>query len=161
MNSRLARTALLMAILAAAWLLWSGFFKPLLLGLGVLSCLLTVFLVRRMGYLDSENFYLRPGWKLFGYWVWLGKEIFLSSLEVARIVLHPRLPIDPQVIHLHAISRDAVDQATLANSITLTPGSLTLDVHKDVLTVHTLTSAGADALIAGEMNRRVAGLRGR
>jgi len=149
----------LLALLIAAWLLWSGLFKPLLLGLGVFSCLLAVYLARRMGYFDNEVFALRFGPSLFGYWAWLAREIVRSSLQVARIILTPRLPISPQVFEIRATATHPVDQTMLANSITLTPGTLALDVHDGVILVHSLTKSGADELVAGEMNRRVAALR--
>ena len=154
-----ARMLLLLVLLIAAWLLWSGLFTPLLLGLGAFSCLLTVYLVRRMGYFDNKVFALRFGPRLFGYWAWLAKEVVRSSIEVARIVLNPRLPISPQVFEIKATATHPVDQAMLANSITLTPGTLALDVDDGVILVHSLTRSGADEIITGEMDRRVAALR--
>ncbi len=162
MNSRhsiTARMLLLLVLLIIGWLLWSGLFKPLLLGLGAFSCLLTVYLARRMGYFDNEVFAWRFGPRLFSYWGWLAKEIARSSYEVARIVLNPRLPISPQVFEIKATALHPVDQTMLANSITLTPGTLALDVHNGVILVHSLTKSGADELLAGEMDRRVAALR--
>lgn len=153
------RKLMLLLALAAAWLLWSGLFKPLLLGLGVASIAITFLIVRRMGYFDNELYALRFSLRLFGYWAWLGKEIIRSSLSVARIVLDPRLPISPRVVELKATARHPVDQVILGNSITLTPGTLALDLHKGVIKVHTLTEAAAQDLMAGEMDRRVAELR--
>lgn len=153
------RALALLTLLVAAWLLWSGLFKPLLLGLGVFSCLLTLYVTHRMGYFDTDVFALRFGRRLLGYWLWLAKEVFKSSIDVARIVINPRLPISPKVVKIKAGREHPVDQAILANSITLTPGTLALDVHNGEITVHTLTEAGADDLIKGEMNRRVAELR--
>ncbi len=161
MSQRLAikaRMLLLLALLVVAWLLWSGLFKPLLLALGTFSCLLTVYLARRMGYFDSDIFALGFGPRLFHYWGWLAKEVVKSSLEVSRIVLNPRLPISPQVVELKASAKHPVSQAILGNSITLTPGTLTMDVHDGVIKVHCLTSEGAAALMSGEMDRRVAAL---
>ena len=158
-HSTTARMLLLLLLLVAAWLLWSGLFKPLLLGLGAFSCLLTLYLTRRMGYFEHEVFALRFGPQLFAYWAWLAKEIARSSFEVARIILTPRLPISPQVFEIRATATHPVDQTMLANSITLTPGTLALDVHDGVILVHSLTKSGADELITGEMDRRVAALR--
>jgi len=150
---------ILLVSLAAAWLLWSGLYKPLLLLLGTASCLLTFWLVRRMGYFDDELFALRVSWRLLRYWWWLGGQIIRSSLEVTRVVLDPKLPISPRVIDLEAESPHPFDQVVLGNSITLTPGTLTIDLHQGVLKVHTLTEAGARELMSGEMNRRVTGMR--
>jgi len=151
---------LLLAVLITSWLLWSGQTKPLLLGLGAFSCLLTTYLTRRMGSFDDDVFALRVGPRLMSYWAWLAKEIVHSSIEVARVVIDPRMPISPQVVQIKASASHPVDQAILANSITLTPGTLALDVHRGVIKVHTLTQDGADQLMAGEMDRRVAALRG-
>ena len=153
------RTLVLLVPLAAAWLLWSGIYTPLLLGLGAFSCLLTLYIRHRMGYFVTDEFSLRSGGRLLRYWLWLGKEVVKSSLDVARIVLSPSLPISPQVVTIRASSEHPVDQAILANSITLTPGTLALDVHEGEITVHALTKAGADELKRGEMDRRVAALR--
>lgn len=146
--------------LFAAWLLWSGIYKPLLLGLGLLSCLLTVYVKHRMEYFETESFVLRSGRRLIGYWLWLAKEVVKSSLDVTRIVLSPSLPISPQVVKIEASCAHPGDQAILANSITLTPGTLALDVYEGEIIVHALTKAGADELKRGEMDRRVAALRG-
>ena len=145
--------------LAASWLLWSGIFEPLLLGLGALSCLLSFLIVWRMGYFDKDIFALRFSLRLLAYWGWLIKEIAKSSLDVAKVVVNPKLPTSCRFIEIKATSPDSVDQVILANSITLTPGTLTLDLHEGVLKVHTLTQAAADDLMSGEMDRRVAGLR--
>jgi len=155
----ITRMVVLLVPLAAAWLLWSGIYKPLLLGLGVLSCLLTIYIKHRMNYFETDMFALRFGRRLLGYWLWLAKEVVKSSLDVARIVLSPSLPISPEVVRIKASCEHPVDQAILANSITLTPGTLALDVYKGEIAVHALTKAGADELRKGEMDRRVLALR--
>ncbi len=154
-----SRLLILFLALATAWLLWSGLYKPLLLMLGLFSCVVTCVVVRRMGYFDNDVFALRFSFRLFGYWLWLAKEVFRSSFEVSRIILDPRLPISPRVIEIKTLAKHPIDQVTFGNSITLTPGSLTLDLHEGVLQVHTLTAAGAEDLMSGEMDRRVAQLR--
>jgi len=161
MNKPYARILILAVLLIAAWVLWSGYLKPLLLGLGALSCLLTVWIVRRMGYFDDENFAFHYDWRLLGFWAWLGREVVVSSFEVARVVLRRRLVVEPKVVNIDGSGLGPVDLALLGNSITLTPGTLTLDVHEGRLLVHALTAEGAAALERGEMQRRVAALRKR
>ena len=158
MNNPLARTIILLILLIIAWVLWSGLLKPLLLGLGAVSCLLTVWLVRRMGYFHGEMFAFHYDWRLLGFWAWLGLEVVKSSLEVARVVLRREVAIDPTVVDIDGKGLDKVDLVLLGNSITLTPGTLTLDVYEGKLRVHALTQAGAIALQSGEMKRRVAAL---
>ncbi len=155
------RTLVLGLLLAAAWLLWSGLFKPLLIALGALSCALTLYLVRRMGFFDKETFVFRYDLRLLGFWAWLGREIVRSSLEVARVVLRRNMDLQPKVVALDASELDPVDQALLGNSLTLTPGTLALDVHGGRLLVHALTPDGAADLREGEMQRRVTALRSR
>lgn len=149
----------LAVMLAAAWLLWSGFFKPLLLGLGAFSCLLVLIIARRMHLFDTNVFALRLSLRLFRFWAWLAGEIVRSSLEVSRIVLSPSLPISPTLVEIESGSNHPVDLAILGNSITLTPGTLTLNTEGQRLHVHALTRGGAEELAAGEMNRRVSALR--
>ena len=152
------RILLTLALWFIAWLLWSGMYKPLLLVLGALSCLLVLLLSLRMGSFRQGVFSLHLVWRLLPFWAWLARELVVSNLQVARIILSPRLPISPTVIRLDALPREPVGQAILGNSITLTPGTVTLDDHEGELLVHCLTRQGADALLAGDMNRRVAAL---
>jgi len=155
LHRRQVRILFFLTLLASAWLAWSGLFKPLLLSLGVLSCWLTFLIVRRMGYFNDEIFAPRYGLRLFAYWLWLGREIFRSSIDVTRIVLDPKLPISPGEVTITTSSQNPLDQVILANSITLTPGTLSLDLHNGVIKVHCLTEAGAKQLLDGEMDRRV------
>lgn len=154
----LKQTVFLSAILALAWLLWSGLYKPLILGFGLLSCVLTMIVVRRMHFFDRETYSLQPSIKLMRYWLWLLVEIAHSSVAVAKVVLNPSLPISPRIVRVTAPSDQSFDQVILGNSITLTPGTLTLDIFEGTLRVHTLTDEGARALLSGEMLDRVAQL---
>mgnify|MGYP001580411483 FL=1 len=161
MNTPFARMLILLGLLIATWVLWSGYLSPLLLGLGAFSCVLTVWIVRRMGYFDDEMFAFHYDWRLLGFWAWLGGEVVKSSIEVARIVLRRKIEVEPTVVNIDGSGLGPVDLVVLGNSITLTPGTLTLDVYEGQLRVHALTREGADALKSGEMLRRVADLRKR
>lgn len=152
------RTFFTLVLWYVAWLLWSGLYKPLLLMLGVVSCLLVLILAKRMGIFESKLYSFSLITRLIPFWGWLGIELIRSNISVARVVLSPRLNISPTVIRVEALSPDPVAQAILGNSITLTPGTVTLDDHEGFLYVHCLTREGADALLEGEMNRRVAAL---
>ena len=158
-RSIVLRVAWLAMLLFGTWLLWSGLFKPLLIGLGVLSTALTVYVAKRMGFFDTSLYTSKISFRHVGYLAWLGKQVVLSSLEVARVVLHPRLPISPTVIEIDSRSPNQVDQVILANSITLAPGTLAMDVHDGRLLIHALTKTAAAELTAGEMNSRVARMR--
>lgn len=151
---------ILLAALVLAWAIWSGLPKPLLIGLGSASVVTVMLLSRRMDALGDDTFSLHLILRVLPYWVWLLVEMIKSSLDVARIVLDPKLPISPTLVEVDAQPRGPVGQVILANSITLTPGTLTIDLHDGRLRVHSLTRAGAEALREGDMGRRVAALTG-
>lgn len=154
---RTASMLALLLLLVAAWLLWSGIYKPLLLWLGAISCALSVYIAYRVGFFArTTGLHVIP--KLPRFSLWLLVEIFKSSLEVVRIVLNPRLPISPTVVYIDAKPEGPIGQVILSNSITLTPGTVTLDVFNNRLSVHCLTREGAKALESGDANRRVAAL---
>lgn len=156
-KASLTSTLLLVLVLAVVWVLWSGLYKPLVLGLGVFSCLLSAYMAHRMGFFRHEGL-LRFMPRLPGYWWWLLREIVVSSIEVARLILKPSLPVSPTVVTLKAESKTDLGMVILGNSITLSPGTVTLDVHKGQLMVHCLTSASARALQDGEASKRAASL---
>lgn len=145
----------LFALLFAVWVLWSGLYKPLILVLGVVSCLLCVWLTRRMRQIDSETFRLRPVLRGLGYLPWLFAEIASSNWDVIKAVLAPSVRIDPTVVRLTASQRTDLGRMVYGNSITLTPGTLTVDVDGDAITVHALTHHAARQLLSGDMDRRV------
>ena len=148
---------LLLLVLAITWVLWSGLYKPLLLGLGAFSCVLTVILAHRMGFFRHQAM-LKVLSSLPAYWWWLLREIIVSSIDVAKLILTPSLPISPIVVELEAETRSDIAQVILGNAITLSPGTVTLDLHEGRLLVHCLTSESARALQEGEANRRAAEL---
>lgn len=147
--------------LAVLWLLWSGLYLPLMLLLGFVSCVLVVWLTQRFKTIDHESVPIHLGFKVISYWAWLMKEIVVSSLQVTRIVLSPALRISPTVVQVQSKSRGEVRQVIFANSITLTPGTLTTDLDENgLITAHALTAEGADGVVNGDMNDRVAALPG-
>ena len=126
-----------------------------LIALGVLSSLFTVLLARRMGIVDSEGLPLNliPG--LLRYLPWLCWIVIRSNLDVAGRILHPRLPITPTVVRVPAEQQTAAGRTTYANSITLTPGTISLELTDDEIEVHVLSTDALDDLIDGKMARRV------
>jgi len=147
----------LLLILMASWLLWSGLFKPLLVGLGLFSCLLSLWLAKRMGFF-RHVMPLRAMLRLPALWWWVLREVVKSSLEVTRVVLSPSLSIQPEVVEFTSSEKTDSGKVILGNSITLSPGTVTIDVHQDRLLVHCLTANSARGLRSGEADRRVARL---
>lgn len=147
--------------LGILWLLWSGLFLPLMLVLGLASCLLVVWLVRRFETLDHESVPLHLGFGVVTYWGWLIKEIAISAWQVTKIILSPTMNISPTIIQVQAKSNGVVRQVLFANSITLTPGTLATDMDENgLINVHALTREGAEGVLTGDMNDRVARLPG-
>lgn len=146
---------ILFFMLSGAWLLLSGQWTAQLLSLGTASVLLVVLCAKRLGILDTEGLPLRllPG--LARYAPWLAGQIVSASVDVARRIVDPRLPISPSIIYVQADQRSAVGRVSYANSITLTPGTISLDVADNQIEVHALTNDAAEQLARGEMARRV------
>lgn len=154
------RTVSLAILLMLFWLALSGHFTPFLVGAGLLSVSASVWIAHRMGVLDSEGHptQLFPG--VLTYYPWLVVEIVKSAWAVTRIILDPRLPISPTMTRVKASQRTAAGIATYANSITLTPGTVTTGVRGDELTVHALVREGAIDLEQGAMDARVTRFEG-
>ena len=96
--------------------------------------------------------------RLAAYLPWLAWQVVVANLHVARIVLHPRLPIDPCVVRLDTPTPHTLARLTVTNSITLTPGTVTLDADVGGYLVHALTRSAAAAVERGAMHRRVQAL---
>jgi len=86
------------------------------------------------------------------YLLW---EIAVANIQIAYVVLHPRLPIDPKMVEFDAAVWSEMPVTTLANSITLTPGTLTVDVDRQSCTIHTLTAGAREDLCGGSLERAV------
>jgi multicomponent Na+:H+ antiporter subunit E len=155
------RSLVLFVNLMAVWLLLSGHFDPTLVTYGVLSCIGVVWLMAHLEILDHEALPSHLGLRLFSYIPWLLKEILLSNLAVAKVILSPRLPIHPRILRVSASQKTQVGQVIYANSITLTPGTVTLDVRDGQFLVHALTTESAEGLLREEMDRRVTHLEQR
>ncbi len=141
--------------LFAIWLLLSGHYTPLMILFGLLSTLVVVGLAARADLIDRgiQPVLIKPSVLL--YWVWLGREIIKSNIDVTRRILSPGLPISPNIFTVRATQKTELGRVTYANSITLVPGTVTVDVDEDIFTVHALTQEVAAELQRGEMNRRV------
>jgi len=145
-------------IMLCFWVILSGMFDAFHLTLGVISCLLVALFSGKMLFEDLR-FELRVR-QIFGmlvYGPWLLWAIVLSSLQVAYIVLHPQMhdKMDPQLIRFKTKLKSKFARVTFAQSITLTPGTITVSLQDDEMTVYALTRSAADSL-PGEMERRIA-----
>jgi multicomponent Na+:H+ antiporter subunit E len=151
----------LAGFLFAFWLALSGHYTAFLIIVGALVSLLCVLVARRVHAVDAEG---HPFEALVGavtYWPWLAREIAKSAWAVTKVVLDPKLPISPTMTDVQASQRSPMGVATYANSITLTPGTITVGVDGQTLSVHALVREGALDLEAGGMDARVSQFEGR
>jgi multicomponent Na+:H+ antiporter subunit E len=150
----------LAAFLFAFWLILSGHYTPILIGAGLVSALLCAVAGRRMLVVDPEGHPLQLLKGIVTYYPWLVWEIVKSAWAVTLIILNPKLPISPTMTRLRASQRSSAGIATYGNSITLTPGTLTVGVEGTELVVHALTLDGALDLESGRMDRRISRFEG-
>lgn len=151
------RAISLFATLFVFWLLLSGHFEPFLIGVGLACAAAMVWLARRMDLMDREGHPVQLGPGALWYWPWLAKEIVKSGWSVSRVILDPRLPIEPQLVRFKPSQKTDVGLAVHANSITLTPGTISIEVSPGEFLVHALTREGAEGVgSGGEMDARVA-----
>jgi multicomponent Na+:H+ antiporter subunit E len=143
------------AVLFVAWLLLSGHYTLFITGLGVGSCALVVLVTLRMDVADREGHPIHLTWRGLTYWPWLMVEIIKANIDVAKLIVAPNMPITPTLLRVKASQTSDLGQVIYANSITLTPGTISVDVANGEILVHALSRDGADALVEGEMDRRV------
>jgi multicomponent Na+:H+ antiporter subunit E len=159
-------TALWSALLFAVWIALSGKLDALHLGMGAVCAVGVALAVRPMLALSppivapaTAPLTLSTAGRFLLFMPWLLVQIVAASLQVAAVVLHPRLPISPRVLRLRVELPNPLARLTLANAITLTPGTVTLDVEGDEYLVHALNEASARGLAPeeaeGVMPRRV------
>jgi multicomponent Na+:H+ antiporter subunit E len=151
-------------VLFAFWLALSGRFAPAQLIMGALGVVLVLALNRDVSHLRpvTRRRGLREtlliGWRRFAYLGWLLYAIVVANIQVAYLVLHPRMPIDPVLLRFRVPWRGEATQTVLANSITLTPGTVTVDLRDGEYTVHSLAPSMAQPLTSGRMQMRVAAM---
>jgi multicomponent Na+:H+ antiporter subunit E len=141
--------------------LWSGHYDSFLVSIGLASSIGVMLLVRRMKLVDAESAPVEITLRAIAYTPWLLWQIFRSNLDVARRILTPSLPIHPNVIRIRAGQRTDLGRVIYANSITLTPGTVSIAVDGDEITVHALTDEAGRDVEQGAMDRRVRGVERR
>ena len=134
----------------------SGYYTPLILSLGVISCILCVYLTIKGKFLDNETLpiYFFP--RLIQYTLWLIKEILKSNIQTAKVIIMKSE--DPELFSVKATQKTNEGKVTYANSITLTPGTVTTQIKDNVFEVHALTKEFGDDVRSSEMDRMVSWL---
>jgi multicomponent Na+:H+ antiporter subunit E len=153
------RALTLLIALFVFWLLLSGIFTPFLLAAGVGSSIAVLLFARRMARLGGESLAPSIHWlKLLAYGPWLIKEIIVAAWDVSKRIVHPQLPITPTLVEFAPLQKTDIGLVVHANSITLTPGTISVEVEPGRFVVHALSSEAAAALAGSEMDRRCAAL---
>lgn len=147
-------------VLFSFWLLLSGHYTGLLITVGAVCSAAVAALAWRMKIVDAEGHPIQLVWRAAFYWPWLLVEIVTSALRVSRLIVDPALPISPTLVRIRGSQKSALGINIYANSITLTPGTISVDVSGHDIVVHAIEKAGADSLEEGEMDRRVTAFEG-
>lgn len=157
-EGRMFAMTLTFFIMAIFWILLSGIFDAFHLISGLICCLIVTFFSHDLLVKGkSEKKWLKTV-RLIRYIPWELWQIVLANIDVAYRVLHPKMPIDPRVIEFETPLRGEFSQVTLANSITLTPGTITIrvDPERGKFLVHAIAKEPADSLLIDqEMQKRV------
>ena len=140
------------------WLLLSGYFKTNLIVFGILSCALVTYLSIKLKIYSSHHERIKFNLHLPLYIPWLLKEIIKSNLHVARCILSSTNSIQPQTVRLTPTQKTSTGLAVHANSITLTPGTISVDINDNEILVHALTKQTAQGIIDGDIDQRVSKL---
>lgn len=140
--------------LTAFWLSMSGMFTGMLLTLGVISIILTLWMCKRMGILDAETapYLFMP--LTLSYFVWLGKEIYKANIAVVKAVMSPEMNISPAMVRVPVNRKTDIGATMFANSITLTPGTVSVEINDESILVHALLSEMAVADDFTEMGNK-------
>ena len=149
----------LLLTLVAIWFLWSGHFEPFMLFLAALSIGVSLWISLRMHIVDEEGAPVQMGIRPFTHFApWLAKEIVQSNIEVAKIILSKKMPIKRNLVTVPAGPKSSLGKVILANSITLTPGTVSIKMENDEILVHALSFEGAAEDLSGDMDRRIQSL---
>ena len=134
----------------------SGYFKPMLLSLGVISIALTVWICKRMRILDGETAPYVTTPQTLSYFGWLFSEIIKANIAVVKAVMSPNLAVSPTLVRIPTPQKTDIGKVMFANSITLTPGTVSVDIQDDHILVHALLSEMSEPADFAEMAERSA-----
>ena len=142
-------------ILFGTWLILSGYYTMLLIALGILSVAISITIALRMDLIDRESHPIHLFLRIPGYWLWLLVQIIKSNIDVSKTILGLGNSPSQSVLKVQAPQSEEISQVIYANSITLTPGTVTIELDNGEITVHALTRASAADLQNGEMGRKI------
>ena len=150
------KTFLTSIFMMALWLILSGIYKPMLIGFGLVSVALVMVIVRRMDQVDGDHVQIRiKPIRFFFYLFWLLIEITKSNWRVTKIILSRTISIRQNLFEVPYTQTSDLGQVIFANSITLTPGTLTIETESGGFLVHALSYDPTDMDALADMDRRV------
>ena len=138
------------------WLLLSASFNLFHVGLGLAAAFAVAWFNTDRSVSRFPILRLRIVW----YFLWLLGRIFQSGFHLSVLILHPALPIDPKMISYRTKLREEAGIVLMGNSITLTPGTITVEVNSQDLVVHAMDDKSADDVTSRRLEQQVAGLFG-
>lgn len=142
-------------LLSIFWLLLSGYIQPLLLAFGIASVIVVLFVLKRMDDVDQEKQEIGTGLRLMQYLPWLIWQVITSSLQVTKLIWGSTDNLSPSVAKINAKNIPPKRRALYANSITLTPGTLSVDLVGDEITVHALQKTSIEELKQEVMEKKI------
>lgn len=143
-------------LLSFFWLLLSGYIQPLLLSFGVVSVFIVLVVIKRMDKVDDQPSKLGFGHSMAKYVPWLLGQIVLSSVHVTKLIWGNSKKLSPSLSKVSAKNIPENKRVLYANSITLTPGTLSVDLENDEITVHALQADSIEELKQGGMENKIA-----
>ena len=153
------KSFILFFILFPLWLLMSGHYNVLIVSLGIISCAFCVYVAKRGKLIDDEGLPIFFMPRLLNYLIWLFKEILKSNLSTAKVIINGK--VEPETFTVKTSQVTDVAKVTYANSITLTPGTVTTKIQKGVFEVHALNSDFGNDVRTNEMDKKVTWLEGK
>ena len=155
------RFVLTVLIMFLFWIFLSGEFSFILLLSGIISSLLVSYISHDLliGNGDMKLGFIRTI-RFIKFLPWLLWQIVLANIDLAIRTLHPKMPINPMLINFKNNLKTDLGMVILANSITLTPGTVTIDVNENDFFIHVISEKAAQSLISGEMQARVKKIEG-
>lgn len=151
------RTVLTALTLFVLWLLMSGIYNPFIIKLGIASSIIAVFVLRRMDRAADGprlQIHLKPI-ATIGYWAWLMVEIAKANWAVTKLILTPNMHLNRHLFKVPYTQKSDLGQTIFANSITLTPGTISVEVEDGDFLVHAVSYSGDDMDALADMDRRV------
>ncbi len=147
-------------VLSIFWLLLSGFIEPLLLSFGVISVVIVLFILKRMDRVENEPGQIGTSIRLIRYTPWLIGQVFSSAIHVTKLIWGSPDKVSPAIAKINVKNVPASSRVLYANSITLTPGTLSVDLDENEVTVHALHKSSIEELQEGQMEKKITGIWG-